>query len=104
MPNALERLPVRLPARGTFRHAAQRWTAWGCEVVDITFAEPWIEPTLSIPRVLPLTLTSTLALSLALASATQLEELRELGGIPPLSSEKTILSNSGDEEARRRLS
>lgn len=57
MLNALERLSVRLPARGPFRHAAHRWTFGRCEVVDITFAEPWTEPTLSIPRVLPLTLT-----------------------------------------------
>lgn len=59
-------------------------------MVDITFAEPWIEPNLSIPRVLPLTLTLTLALSLALASATQLDELRGLVE-SPISALRTTL-------------
>lgn len=63
---------------GTFRHAVHRWIVRCCEVVDITSAEPWIEPTLSIPRVSPL--------SLARASYTPPEELRKLGGIAALSS------------------
>jgi hypothetical protein len=56
--NVPERLPVRLPRAGTFRHTLHSWVARGCELVYVSvhFTEPWFEPTLSTPRVLPLSL------------------------------------------------
>lgn len=86
---------------GTFRHAAHRWTVGRCEVADITFAEPWTEPTLSIPRVLPLTLTLGLVLGSGIVHTA-----RGIAGAwwkSTVSAVRTILSNTGDEEARRRL-